>query len=171
MWEIYQEINTFFDVGTKPPKKLTKIRCTFLHQYLGFLISHYIFERVLGVVGCFFLIQRLMVERAPQNEWFFIHFSMFTSSLVYRVVWNQSLWCGFFFKVGYGICWVVLSFLCEKIFELIYLLEIIITIFFFFFKYLSSLGIWFLAYPIFLFIFSALKKHLPRLIHFSFYIF
>ena len=32
-----------------------------------------------------------MEKCAPQNEWFFIRFVSFTSTLVYGVVWNQSL--------------------------------------------------------------------------------
>ena len=35
--------------------------------------------------------QIVMEERAPQNGCFFIVFVFFTNTLVYSVVWNQSL--------------------------------------------------------------------------------
>ena len=33
-----------------------------------------------------------MEERAPQNGWFFIRFVVFTSNLVYSVVYNHSVY-------------------------------------------------------------------------------
>ena len=32
-----------------------------------------------------------MDKRAPQNGWFFIYFATFTSTLVYSIIWNQSV--------------------------------------------------------------------------------
>ena len=41
--------------------------------------------------GCIGILKKMMEKRAPQNGFFFHPFLMFTSNLVYSVIWNQSV--------------------------------------------------------------------------------
>ena len=76
-----------FGVGTKP-KKLTNGGARFSVNIVFFKLAHCIFERVLGVVGYFFIkkIQIFMEKRAPQNGCFFHTFC--------DVYWYPCVQCG-----------------------------------------------------------------------------
>ena len=78
-------------VVTKP-KELQKLWCTLLMQYstYGKYISHYVFERGMGVVGLSKKSKYWWINMHCKIGAFFIRFVMFTGNNVHSVVWNQS---------------------------------------------------------------------------------
>ena len=89
--ELYKEINIYFRIETKQKMKEAKLNNP-LYFWMG---DNRCSEQII------MKIQKLMVTLALKNGWVFVHFVVFTSTLVYSVVYNQSVLNGNIYNITY----------------------------------------------------------------------